>query len=60
MLTQKWQYFEVPLIWQENLIHGGSRRQTKDQTRMSMVIHAFAEPALVYYDSTGVSGKRDI
>ncbi len=48
------------LIWQENLIHGGSRRQTKDQTRMSMVIHAFAEPALVYYDSTGISGKRDI
>lgn len=48
------------LIWQENLIHGGSPRILRDQTRMSMVIHAFAEPALVYYDSTGISGKRDM
>nr|WP_255142814.1 phytanoyl-CoA dioxygenase family protein [Synechococcus sp. EJ6-Ellesmere] len=48
------------LIWQENLIHGGSPRKIMDQTRMSMVIHAFAEPALVYYDSTGISGKRDV
>jgi ectoine hydroxylase-related dioxygenase (phytanoyl-CoA dioxygenase family) len=48
------------LIWQENLIHGGAPRLDPDQTRMSMVIHAFGEPALVYYDSLGISGKRDI
>lgn len=24
-----------------------------------MVIHAFGEPALIYYDSLGMSGKRD-
>ena len=47
------------LIWQENLIHGGSQRFIQDQTRMSMVIHAFGEPALIYYDSLGISGKRD-
>ena len=47
------------LIWQENLIHGGSPRFVQDQTRMSMVIHAFGEPALIYYDSLGMSGKRD-
>lgn len=47
------------LIWHENLIHGGSPRTLRDKTRMSMVIHAFAEPALVYYDATGISGKRD-
>lgn len=46
------------LIWQENLIHGGAPRTEVEQTRMSMVIHAFAEPALVYYDSTGMSGRR--
>ncbi len=48
------------LIWHENLIHGGSPRTLMDKTRMSMVIHAFAEPALVYYDATGISGKRDM
>lgn len=47
------------LIWQENLIHGGAQRVIQDQTRMSMVIHAFGEPALIYYDSLGMSGKRD-
>ena len=47
------------LIWQENLIHGGAPRTIQDQTRMSMVIHAFGEPALIYYDSLGMSGKRD-
>lgn len=47
------------LIWQENLIHGGAQRINQDQTRMSMVIHAFGEPALIYYDSLGMSGKRD-
>lgn len=47
------------LIWQENLIHGGAPRTLIDQTRMSMVIHAFGEPALIYYDSLGMSGKRD-
>lgn len=46
------------LIWQENLIHGGSPRTDLEQTRMSMVIHAFAEPTLIYYDSTGMSGRR--
>lgn len=48
------------LVWQENLIHGGAQRIIQDQTRMSMVIHAFGEPALIYYDSLGMSGKRDI
>ncbi len=47
------------LIWQENLIHGGAMRTNTDQTRMSMVIHAFGEPALIYYDSTGMSGRRE-
>lgn len=47
------------LIWQENLIHGGAQRVIQDQTRMSMVIHAFGEPTLIYYDSLGMSGKRD-
>jgi hypothetical protein len=47
------------LIWQENLIHGGSPRTIQDKTRMSMVIHAFGQPALIYYDSLGMSGKRD-
>jgi ectoine hydroxylase-related dioxygenase (phytanoyl-CoA dioxygenase family) len=47
------------LIWQENLIHGGAKRTNTDQTRMSVVIHAFGEPALIYYDSTGMSGRRE-
>jgi len=47
------------LIWHENLIHGGCQRERRDQTRMSMVIHTFAEGAYMYFDSSGIIGRRD-
>lgn len=47
------------LIWHENLIHGDSPRLRMDVTRMSMVIHAFAEGAYLYFDASGTSGRRD-
>jgi hypothetical protein len=44
------------LIWHENLLHGGSMRRNQDLERRSMVIHTFADGAVVYYDSTGSVG----
>ena len=47
------------LIWHENLLHGGCRRERQEATRMSMVIHAFAEGAYMMFDSSGSVGRRD-
>ena len=47
------------LIWHENLIHGDTPRLRMDLTRMSMVIHAFAEGAYMYFDASGTTGRRD-
>jgi len=44
------------LIWHENLLHAGSRREDPDRTRRSIVFHCFAEGAVPYYDSTGQIG----
>lgn len=44
------------LIWHENLMHGGSVRLDKSLERRSIVIHSFADGAVVYYDSTGMHG----
>lgn len=44
------------LIWHENLLHGGSVRRNQELERRSMVIHTFADGAVVYYDSTGTVG----
>lgn len=44
------------LIWHENLMHGGSVRLDKSLERRSIVIHSFADGAIVYYDSTGMHG----
>lgn len=45
------------LIWHENLLHGGSVRRDQALERRSLVIHSFAEGAVVYYDSTGMVGR---
>jgi hypothetical protein len=47
------------LIWHENLIHGGSPRVRPEPSRMSMVIHTFAEAAYLYFDASGTLGRRD-
>jgi ectoine hydroxylase-related dioxygenase (phytanoyl-CoA dioxygenase family) len=44
------------LIWHENLLHAGSARANMSLERRSIVIHSFAEGAIVYYDSTGKVG----
>jgi len=44
------------LIWHENLLHAGSRREDPERTRRSIVFHCFAEGAVPYYDSTGQIG----
>ena len=44
------------LIWHENLLHAGSPRTDRTRTRRSVVLHAFAEGAIAYYDSTGMAG----
>lgn len=44
------------LIWHENLLHGGSLRRDPSLERRALVIHSFAEGAVVYYDSTGLVG----
>jgi ectoine hydroxylase-related dioxygenase (phytanoyl-CoA dioxygenase family) len=44
------------LIWHENLMHGGSIRRNPELSRRSIVIHCFADGAVVYYDSTGEVG----
>lgn len=41
------------LVWHENLVHGGSRRENLTQTRISVVSHYFARGAIGYYDSRG-------
>jgi hypothetical protein len=45
------------LIWHENLLHGGSVRRDQSRERRSLVVHSFAEGAIVYYDSTGLVGR---
>jgi ectoine hydroxylase-related dioxygenase (phytanoyl-CoA dioxygenase family) len=45
------------LIWHENLLHGGSVRIDPSLQRRSMVIHSFADGAIGYYDSTGMSAS---
>ncbi|KAF0811704.1 hypothetical protein IGB42_03863 [Andreprevotia sp. IGB-42] len=44
------------LIWHENLLHEGSVRIDASLERRSVVIHSFADGAVVYYDSTGLNG----
>lgn len=44
------------LIWHENLLHGGSLRRDPSLERRALVVHSFAEGAVVYYDSTGLVG----
>jgi Phytanoyl-CoA dioxygenase (PhyH) len=44
------------LIWHENLMHAGSQRRDQSLERRSIVIHTFADGAVVYYDSTGLVG----
>jgi ectoine hydroxylase-related dioxygenase (phytanoyl-CoA dioxygenase family) len=41
------------LVWHENLIHGGSPRLDRGQSRLSIVSHYFAQGAVGYYDSRG-------
>lgn len=45
------------LIWHENLLHAGSVRKDQSLERRSIVIHSFADGAVVYYDSTGLNGS---
>lgn len=42
-------------IWHENLLHGGSVRRDTSLERRSIVIHSFAEGAVTYSDSSGIS-----
>ncbi|WP_269531843.1 phytanoyl-CoA dioxygenase family protein [Chitinimonas sp. BJYL2] len=44
------------LIWHENLMHEGSVRRNPELPRRSMVIHTFADGAVVFYDSSGLVG----
>lgn len=41
------------LVWHENLVHGGSPRRDRSQTRVSIVSHYFAKGSVAYYDSRG-------
>lgn len=45
------------LIWHENLMHAGSVRLDQSLPRRSIVIHTFADGAVVYYDSSGEVGQ---
>ncbi|WP_180978191.1 MULTISPECIES: phytanoyl-CoA dioxygenase family protein [Burkholderia] len=45
------------LIWHENLLHAGSVRLDQSLPRRSVVIHAFADGAIGYYDSTGIAAS---
>ena len=45
------------LIWHENLLHGGLPRRNLELERRALVIHNFAEGAIVYYDATGLAGS---
>ncbi|KVE38162.1 hypothetical protein WS68_24235 [Burkholderia sp. TSV86] len=45
------------LIWHENLLHAGSIRLDQSLPRRSVVIHAFADGAIGYYDSTGIAAS---
>lgn len=45
------------LIWHENLLHAGSVRKDTSLERRSIVLHSFADGAVVYYDSTGKNGS---
>jgi ectoine hydroxylase-related dioxygenase (phytanoyl-CoA dioxygenase family) len=44
------------LIWHENLMHGGSRRNDVSLSRRSIVSHYFAEGSVAFYDSWGGIG----
>jgi len=47
------------LVWHENLVHGGSVRINKEQTRFSVVSHYFAKGAVAYYDSRGEAASLE-
>lgn len=44
------------VVWQANLLHGGSPRTSAELTRKSIVLHFFGRGAACYYDSTGEIG----
>jgi hypothetical protein len=46
-------------VWHENLVHGGSVRINKEQTRFSVVSHYFAKGAVAYYDSRGEAASLE-
>jgi hypothetical protein len=48
------------LVWHENLVHGGSPRQFREKTRLSIVSHYFAQGAAAYFDSRGVAASLEI
>ena len=47
------------LIWHENLMHRGSKRQDQSLSRRSIVSHVFADGCICFYDSTGMVGNMD-
>jgi ectoine hydroxylase-related dioxygenase (phytanoyl-CoA dioxygenase family) len=42
-------------IWHENLLHGGSERDDRRLERRSVVVHSYAEGALAFADSSGIT-----
>lgn len=48
------------LVWHENLIHGGSRRNDRNKTRYSIVSHYFAKGSVAYYDSRGEAASLEV
>lgn len=40
------------LFWHANIIHGRKRMNTPNASRMSMVIHCFADDVLCYHELT--------
>lgn len=48
------------LVWEENLIHGGSRRNAESASRRSIVSHYFAKGSVAYYDSRGTAAFLEV
>lgn len=48
------------LVWHENLIHGGSKRENPELTRRSFVSHYFARGSVAYYDSRGDAASLEL
>ena len=48
------------LFWHENLIHGDGPRMDMSLTRYSMVLHFYKKSCYAWYDSTGISGNKDM